>query len=113
MDRLRRPLNSDDQVRDLMRAFIGWHRKRHLEDIQLIDQYFDAAAFEEELASLPGKYAPPRGSLLLAMHDGRPAGCVALREIDARACEMKRLFVYPHLHGKGIGICATGWCSWK
>ncbi len=87
-----------DQVRDLMRAFVAWHRLRHHED-----QYFDAAAFEEELATLPGKYVPPRGGLLLATHDGNSAGCVALREIDADACEMKRMFVYPNLQGKGVG----------
>jgi GNAT superfamily N-acetyltransferase len=93
-----------DEVRRLMRAFVAWHRQRHLEDIQLIDQYFDAAAFEAELASLPGKYGPPKGQLLLATHNGEAAGCVALREIDAHTCEMKRMFVYPHLHGKGIGL---------
>src|SRR5215212_9246885 len=37
-------------------------------------------------------------------HDGDPAGCVALRPIDAQYCEMKRMFVYPHLRGKGIGL---------
>jgi GNAT superfamily N-acetyltransferase len=92
-----------DQVRALMRAFVAWHRERHVADIQLIDQYFDAPAFEEELASLPDKYAPPRGTLLLATHEGSSAGCVALREIDAHTCEMKRLFVYAHLRGKGVG----------
>jgi putative acetyltransferase len=92
-----------DQVRDLMRAFIDWHRQRHREDIQLIDQYFDSTTFEDELAALPDKYAPPRGTLLLATHDGSPAGCVALRETGAHACEMKRMFVYPHLQGKGVG----------
>jgi putative acetyltransferase len=92
-----------DQVRALMRAFVGWHRARHQEDLALIDAYFDAGAFEAELASLPGKYAPPRGALILATHEGRPAGCVALREIDAERCEMKRMFVYPELQGHGIG----------
>lgn len=91
------------QVRGLMRAFLAWHRQRHHEDLHLVDQYFDAAAFEAELASLPGKYAPPRGHLLLALHDGEPAGCVALRELDSQTCEMKRMFVAPHLRGKGIG----------
>jgi ribosomal protein S18 acetylase RimI-like enzyme len=86
-----------------MRAFIGWHRERHQQDLALIDAYFDAAAFEAELAGLPGKYAPPRGSLLLAVVGGRPAGCVALREIDTARCEMKRMFVYPAFHGQGIG----------
>jgi putative acetyltransferase len=92
-----------DQVRSLMRSFIAWHKQRHHEDMHLIDAYFDAAAFEQELASLPGHYAPPHGQLLLATVDGAPAGCVALREIDAACCEMKRMFVYPPFHGQGVG----------
>ena len=48
----------------------------------LIDAYFDAAAFDAELAGLPGDYAPPGGQLLLARVGGEPAGCVALRAID-------------------------------
>lgn len=93
-----------DQVRSLMRAFIAWHKERHREDMHLIDAYFDAQAFEQELASLPGKYVPPHGQLLLAHLNGAPAGCVALREIDSASCEMKRMFVYPELHGQGVGV---------
>lgn len=92
-----------DHVRALMRAFVAWHRERHREDLHLIDSYFDAAAFEFELEGLPGKYVPPRGALLLAMAGDSPAGCVALREIDDRTCEMKRMFVYPEFQGQGIG----------
>jgi GNAT superfamily N-acetyltransferase len=92
-----------DHVRDLMRAFIAWHRARHQQDLALLDSYFDAPAFEEELAMLPGKYAPPGGQLFLATVEGTPAGCVALREIDATRCEMKRMFVYPEYHGRGVG----------
>jgi ribosomal protein S18 acetylase RimI-like enzyme len=93
-----------DQVRAVMRAFTAWHRQRHREDLHLIDQYFDAAAFEAELATLPGSYQPPKGQLLLATYSGAPAGCVALREIDDTACEMKRMFVYTQFHGKGVGL---------
>ncbi len=92
-----------DQVRTLMRAFNAWHRERHPQDLDLIDSYFDPVAFEQELASLPGKYRPPSGHLLLALVDGAPAGCVALRKIDVAACEMKRMFVYPAYHGRGVG----------
>jgi len=92
-----------DQVRSLMRSFIAWHKARHREDIHLIDGYFDAEAFEQELASLPGKYVPPHGQLLLATWEATPAGCVALREIDSASCEMKRMFVYTQFHGKGVG----------
>src|SRR4030095_15834179 len=91
-----------DQVRALMRSFIGWHKERHREDIDLVNAYFDDAAFEDELASLPGKYGPPRGQLLLATLDEAPVGCVALREIDSGSCEMKRMFVYPQHKRKGI-----------
>ena len=87
-----------------MCAFMTWHRERHTQDLHLIDAYFDAASLEEELASLPGAYSPPSGRLLLATHDGESAGCVALRPIDDQYCEMKRMFVYPNLRGKGIGL---------
>jgi GNAT superfamily N-acetyltransferase len=93
-----------DAVRDLMRAFIAWHRERHVQDLQLIDQYFDAAEFENELRTLPGVYTPPYGRLLLASVQQEPAGCVALRSIDDEYCEMKRMFVYPRFHGKGVGF---------
>ena len=59
--------------------------------------------FEQELESLPGKYAPPLGRLLLVYDDKALAGCIALRPIDETTCEMKRLFLRPEFHGKGFG----------
>lgn len=62
--------------------------------------------FEAEIASLPGDYAPPGGTLILARAaEGRLVGTVALRCLDAveRTAEMKRLYVAPAGRGQGLG----------
>jgi ribosomal protein S18 acetylase RimI-like enzyme len=59
--------------------------------------------FEEELATLPGKYTPPTGRLLLALDKEQAAGCVALRDLGQSICEMKRLYVRPAWRKHGLG----------
>ncbi|MEW6695656.1 MAG: GNAT family N-acetyltransferase [Pseudomonadota bacterium] len=63
--------------------------------------------FADELATLPGAYAPPLGALVLATVDGEAAGCCALRPLfdsdHGNACEMKRLFVRRAFRGFGLG----------
>ncbi|MBS0515782.1 MAG: GNAT family N-acetyltransferase [Proteobacteria bacterium] len=59
--------------------------------------------FAWELADLPGGYAPPRGTLLLARAGGSIAGCVALRPVDDATCEMKRLYVRDAFRAIGLG----------
>lgn len=77
---------------------------------QLFTEYADSLNFDlsfqdfqTELDSLPGKYAPPGGAILLAFSDGKLAGCVAMRSLSKDISEMKRLFVRPQYRGCHIG----------
>jgi GNAT superfamily N-acetyltransferase len=67
----------------------------------------DFQHFDDELAGLPGDYAPPQGALLLAFVDDELAGCGAFRplpDVDyANACEMKRLYVRRPFRRFGLG----------
>lgn len=85
-----------EQVREIFREYAATL------DVDLSFQDFD-----EELATLPGEYAAPRGQILLAHVDGNLAGCCALRPQDSvdytNAAEMKRLYVRKAFRGFGLG----------
>ena len=66
---------------------------------------FDLAfqGFLQEVSGLPGPYAPPHGAILLAYENGQALGCVALKPLEPKICEMKRLFVRPEVRRKNLG----------
>jgi ribosomal protein S18 acetylase RimI-like enzyme len=59
--------------------------------------------FDQELAGLPGDYAPPAGRLLVARRADQLAGCVALHALEQGRSEMKRLYLRPAFRGQGLG----------
>jgi ribosomal protein S18 acetylase RimI-like enzyme len=96
-----------DHVVALLRDYHLWLRRRYVDQIDLIDAYFDEREWESELADLKGHYGAPFGAILLALVDGVPAGCVMTRGIGEDVCEMKRLFVRPAFHGMHIARLLT------
>ena len=82
----------------------------------LLQEYWDSFGFTpcfqnfgDELAGLPGAYAPPGGRLALAKIDDEPAGCIALRHVDTDRVEAKRLFVRPAFRSLGLGRALLDW----
>jgi GNAT superfamily N-acetyltransferase len=82
----------------------------------LLEEYWNSFGFTpcfqnfgDELAGLPGAYAPPGGRLALATSGGQLAGCIALRRVDALHAEAKRLYVRPAFRGLGLGRALMEW----
>ena len=88
------PATSEDHIATARRLFKEYEASLGIE--------LTFQGFAQEVAGLPGAYAPPGGRLLLAT-GAEPAGCVALRPLDGGICEMKRLYVRPTARGARLG----------
>ncbi|MBL4654305.1 MAG: GNAT family N-acetyltransferase [Bacteroidia bacterium] len=88
-------VKTEQQLSDTKSLLMEYGSMRH-NDVALGD-------YHNELETLPGKYAPPDGYLLIAYYEDAPAGCVAYRKIEEHICEMKRLYVNMEYLGNKIG----------
>jgi len=82
----------------------------------LLEEYWNSFGFTpcfqnfgDELAGLPGAYAPPGGRLALATINDQSAGCIAMRRVDRDRAEAKRLYVRPAFRGHGLGRALMEW----
>lgn len=97
---------SDEQIRqvqELLTEYFEFLRTDVDTNVDDLDDLPTSAGFREELAGLPGKYAPPDGRLLLATYNGERAGCVGFYKFDEGVCEIKRLWTRPQFRGQKIG----------
>ena len=94
-----------------MTEFTPVTSEKHVEDARTLFREYETwlgmslcfQNFEEEVAGLPGKYAPPSGRLYIVYVDGEPAGCIGLREIGPSICEMQLFYLRESARGHGIG----------
>lgn len=91
------PVRSNQDIRDTAVLFAAYAKSLGLD--------LGFQGFDTELKSLPGKYAPPAGEILLARDaNGITVGCVAVRPLaPPSCCEMKRLYILPSGRGLGLG----------
>jgi ribosomal protein S18 acetylase RimI-like enzyme len=101
---------SDNHEQTMTRIIQAQTEDHYRRARRLFQQYADALGvdlefqgFSQELATLPGEYAPPQGCILLAETAEEIVGCVALRPLDKLICEMKRLYVVPGYRNQKIG----------
>lgn len=97
------PATSSEDIRAIHALFIAYTDSLNLD--------LSFQSLQDELATLPGKYGPPTGTLLLARltSSGEAIGCVALRPLtDEGVCEIKRLYVSPAAQGMGLGKALAG-----
>jgi GNAT superfamily N-acetyltransferase len=93
-----------DTVRQLFRDYRSWladHRDTEASarstvrsGLELVDQL---------IAELPGTYGSPRGEVHLAFAEGELVACGALRPLEPRIGEIKRVYVRADHRGPGFG----------
>jgi hypothetical protein len=73
----------EELVQDLLLEYDCWMSRHGVMPMNL----------GQELTSLPGAYARPGGTILLAYNGTRPAGCAAVRVLGELCCDIRRLHV--------------------
>lgn len=89
------------EVASLMRAFSTWALTTFHADDDLPPTVFEK--LEAELATLPGRFAPPKGVLLIATSHGQVVGCLGGAALDDTRIEASRLWVSPAARGYSAG----------
>ena len=90
-------------AREEIAALFSEYTKTLVEGDPAFRAYLDKQGYDNEVLHPEEKYGLPRGRLYLARIEGEPAGCVALRPLDEKRCEMKRLYVRPAFRERGLG----------
>jgi putative acetyltransferase len=97
-------VSTDDHIHKTQELFVEYFDflRSDVDKVDDLDDMPPLAGYQEEIASLPGRYGLPDGRLLLAFDETEVAGCVAFYQLDEGVCEVKRLWVRPNFRGKKI-----------
>lgn len=91
-----------EQPEEVIRLFTEYTDTIITKDTE-VAKCLNSQHYDDEVKELGEKYGMPNGRLYVAYLNSDIVGCVALRQLDDRFCEMKRLYVRPGYRGKHIG----------
>ena len=91
--------NHVEEVRTLFNEYTNMI----IENDKQFEEYLKLQNYEEELNNLNYKYGRPMGRLYLLYYEDNLAGCIALKKIDNKTCEMKRLYVRKQYQNLKLG----------
>ena len=89
----------DHAVVLLMTDYLTWAHERRANEFGVDEPPSDPAEIRDHLDD----YRPPKGRLLLAECEGKPAGVGALRMLSDEIAEIKRMYVAPDWRDRHLG----------
>lgn len=92
----------------LMRGLYEANKALYHDDLETIENYYRGSWFFEAAPAIPDKYRPPQGDVLVGYLEGRPAGTVAIYQMDDNNCELKSMFVSAEYRGAGVAQALCG-----
>ena len=96
---------SDEELREaaeMIYGFLTWNCKR-LADGWPVEAFEVQERVRDDVVNLGARAAAEGWAIFIAHLGDELAGCVALRPLSETVCELKRLFVVPHLQRAGLG----------
>jgi ribosomal protein S18 acetylase RimI-like enzyme len=78
-------------------------KKLIVEYIQWLNHDLSFQNIDDELNHFPEKYKEPEGTFFIAKENHKIIGCIGVKKLENKICEMKRLFVQDNYKGNGIG----------
>src|SRR5215510_10637703 len=71
--------------------------------LEEIMAHFDARGTLEEMNDIQQNYFENGGTFLVMTDEDQINGTGAIRKLESNICELKRLWLLPEYHGKGLG----------
>lgn len=88
--------------KDELRELFSEYTQMLVDNDPVFASYLTLQNYDDEIAHLEHKYAPPSGRMYIVFCGDKVCGCGGLMRYDDNACELKRMYVRPEYRGRGL-----------